>query len=837
HERVVTVVDALQAAGVDIWMDERDIAVGSNYGSEIGGGIRGCAALALMWTPASLASRNVRQEIMLAWKYERPYLPLLLDPEPIPSDLEYWLEGSQWIEVLDHPAGEWLPRVLQAIAQIEIVAPASRVPEPPVEAIIAPATVAKPKHNLPTAAPIVGRAGDVAAIVDLILNGANRLVTLTGPGGTGKTRLAIQVARALLDAVEEIIFVPLAPISEGRLVLATIARVLEGSDAGGRSVEETIVERLGGRRVLLVLDNFEQVVDAAVDIGPLIAACSDLRILVTSRLRLGLYEEQEYPVAPLALPSASTALPLDALGQVEAVALFVQRVRLLKPDFHLSEENAAAVAEIARKLDGLPLAIELAAARGKVLTPQAMLARMTRVLPLLTGGARDLPARQQTLRGAITWSYDLLTPDEQHLFRQLSVFRGGWTLDGAEAVVGSSDDGGGDLDVLLLLDRLLEHSLVREHEDPDGGVRYDMLATIREYGYEQLEAAGEAAAAEAWQMRYVGALVAEAEPHLDGQEAKRWLDRLEAEHNNLRAAIEWCLAHDPLAGLQLTIALNRYWYMRGYLAEPCRWLEALLDSPIEIDPALRARALRQAGAFFALQNRPDDARRALELAVAHSRDANDREELAYALNNQGGAAFQRGDFDAARNAWLEGLAINRTRDVDVDIARVLANIANLDSELGDYQSAAARASEAIEFARRASNELVLLYSLTIAGMGYLMQGSVEQAAPLFTEALVRNQRLGDRLTIIDTLENVVAVMTQLGPPEQAARVAGAAHAARLRVGSKRTFDDQIRQYEATLSQQLGEERWRELWTAGQALSLDEASAEALEVIALVGVGS
>jgi predicted ATPase len=831
HPRVAGIVDVLQAAGVSTWLDQHDIAGGSNYGHEIGAGIRGCAALALLCSAGAFTSPNVRQEILLAWKYQRPYLPLLLDTTPIPTDLEYWLEGSQWIEILDHPPARWLPQVLQAIERLQ---PIGRVTEPAPSAAPAPVTLARPAHNLPATAPLIGRVEAVATVAEYVRSGVSRIVTLTGPGGTGKTRLGIRVARDLVDAFEEVVYVPLAPISDARLVLATIARAFEGSDADGQSPAETIIERCANRRVLLVLDNFEHVVAAAVDVSRIVDRCPDLRVLVTSRIRLGLYGEQEYPVAPLALPSAAASLSLDQLGNVEAIALFAQRARALKPDFRVTAQNAAAVAEICRRLDGLPLAIELAAARSKVLTPQAMVTRMEKLLPLLTGGARDLPARQQTLRGAIAWSYDLLTPDEQRLYRQLSVFRGGWTLEAAEAVAGPAADGD-DLDVLLVIERLIEHNLVRQHEDASGELRFDMLATIREFGYERLEADGEATAVEARHARYITALATDAESRQDGPEAKRWLDRLEGEHNNLRAAIEWYLAHDPTAGLQLVLSLFRYWYVRGYLAEPCRWLEAMLERVDQLDPATHSRALRQLGSFLSMQDRPDEARRALEQAVARGREANAPDVLVHALNNHAGAAFQRGDFETARAAWVEALAIHRTRGGDVDLGRLLANLSNLDNEVGNYHEAATHAEEAIAFARRGRNELVLLYALSSAGMAYLSVGEVLRAAPLFTEALVRNQRLGDRLTILDTLEDVVGVITAVGPPETAARVAGATHAARLRVGSRRSFDDLVHAYETTLARQLGEERWQELWTAGQSLSVEEASAEALEVIALIGV--
>ena len=416
-------------------------------------------------------------------------------------------------------------------------------------------------NNLPAQlTSFIGRA-DVERVIDLLPS--SRLVTLTGPGGTGKTRLSLQVAAEVSDRFEGVYFVPLAPVTEPDLVAVTIASTL-GLTHPGTKPEQVVVDYLQNRRYLLVLDNFEQVLDAAPVVATVLASAPDLTAMVTSRAPLRIAGEQEYPVPPLGLPDG--ARDLDALLGTEAVSLFVDRAQAARPDFTLDAENAPAVAEITRRLDGLPLAIELAASRVKLLPPQTMLARLEESLDLVTSARRDLPERQRTLRGAITWSYDLLGDEERRLLRVLSVFRGGAALDAVEAVCGRVTHRSG-IDLLAFLETLVDHSLVRQ-EEKDGEPRFTMLETIREFAWEELQATDDYPLVQEAHLATYTTLAEEGAPHLTGIEQRRWLRILERERDNLRAALSYAIeASRAEESCRLAAALWRFWHMRGYIHE------------------------------------------------------------------------------------------------------------------------------------------------------------------------------------------------------------------------------------------------------------------------------
>jgi predicted ATPase/class 3 adenylate cyclase len=415
--------------------------------------------------------------------------------------------------------------------------------------------------NLPVQPnPLVGRAAELVKVSDLLMHEDVRLVTLTGVGGTGKTRLALQVAADLLDRFEDgVFFVDLAPLADPALVLPTIAATLGIREAGGRSLRDSLVSYLTGKRLLLLLDNFEHLLAASSVVADLLAACGDLKVLATSRATLHVRAEREFPVPPMALPDPTRLPAPDRLAEVAAVTLFVQRAQAAKPDFALTAENASAVADLCVRLDGLPLAIELAAARVKLLPPPALLTRLERRLPVLTGGPRDLPARQRTLRDTIAWSHDLLSPQEQTLFQRLSVFAGGSTLEAVEAV--ANPDGG--LDTFAALAALVDHSLLRQSEGADGEPRFVMLETIREYGLERLAEHVSVVLRESHAHYYL-ALAERLRPRIDSREGKTILARLDAEHPNLRAALTWAIEQgDADIGVQLGAASWKFWYVRG----------------------------------------------------------------------------------------------------------------------------------------------------------------------------------------------------------------------------------------------------------------------------------
>ena len=435
----------------------------------------------------------------------------------------------------------------------------------------------------------IGRERELAE-ARALLEGS-RALTLTGPGGTGKTRLALQVAAESCEAYRDrAVFVALATLEDPSLVASTIAAAIGVQEEAGRPILTSLTERLAGMEVLLVLDNYEQLLVAAPLVGELVAAGPGVRVLVTSRAPLRVAGEREYEVRPLALPNMSGAATPEELAESEAVALFVERARAIEPGFALGPENAAAVAAICAALDGLPLAIELAAARVRLLPPQAILERLGTSLPLLTGGPRDRPERQRTLRGAIQWSHDLLDPDGQTMFRWLAAFAGGWTFEAAEAIC--SPAGAAVLDTLETLDALVQHSLARR-DDGTPEPRFRMLQTIREFGLERLAESGEESEIHERHAQFFLALAEEAAGELTGPGQAVWLDRLACDHDNLRAALRWSVDADRAeTGLLIAAAIWRFWQLRDHLAEGEGWLTELLAAP----SAAAATPARTAGA-------------------------------------------------------------------------------------------------------------------------------------------------------------------------------------------------------------------------------------------------
>jgi len=469
------------------------------------------------------------------------------------------------------------------------------------------------RNNLPLQpTPLVGREKEVAEVRDLLRGDETRLLTLTGPGGIGKTRVALQAAADLLDEFPDgTFFAQLATLTEAELFLPAVAETLGVRETGEIPIDKSLKEYLSERRMLLLLDNFEQVLGAAPEVTEVLAGAPGMKVLATSRTSLRLYGEHVFPVPPLRMPDLKSPPPLERLTQYEAVGLFVERARALKPDFKVTNESAPAVAEICVRLDGLPLAIELAAARITMLPPRAMLQRLGSRLKLLTGGARDLPERQRTLRATIEWSHALLNEGEQVLFGRLAVFSGGRTLEAIEAIC----DAEGDLPVEAFegVSSLLDKSLLRQEEGPGGQPRFVMLETIHEFAREKLGESAEAEQIKRVHAQYFLTLAEEAYPELKGSHQLEWLERLEAEHDNMRAALSWALERkEEEVSLRLGGALWWFWSVRGYYSEGRRWLEEALAIDGHVSPEVRAMALAGAGALASEQGDLDRAQEAYE---------------------------------------------------------------------------------------------------------------------------------------------------------------------------------------------------------------------------------
>ncbi|MEO6891702.1 MAG: adenylate/guanylate cyclase domain-containing protein, partial [Ktedonobacteraceae bacterium] len=452
--------------------------------------------------------------------------------------------------------------------------------------------------NLPMqSTPFIGRQREIATIEQLVRREDVRLLTLTGPGGMGKTRLALQVAASLSDLFADgIYFVDLAPVSDPAVILTAIAQTLGLREEGGQPLLEHFTEELRHKHMLLLLDNFEQVIGAALQVAELLASCPCLKMIVTSRIVLRVQAEREYIVPPLSLPDPISAPDLTVFTQYETVALFTQRAQAVNPNFQLTVSNASAIAEILARLDGLPLAIELAAARMKLLSPDALLARLSQRLQVLTSGIRDVAVRQQTLRNTIEWSYLLLDAQEQQLFERLSIFAGGCTLEAVEAVCAALDGEVGP--ALDTISSLLDKSLLRRETHNAGEEpRFIMLETIREYGLEALSASGEKEAVRKAHGAYFLAFAQRADEQLWGPEQALWLGRLEQEHDNMRAAMQWSLEQtgsEREIALRLGAALRSFWYTRGYFSEGLDFLERALVQSGEVAAPVRAVALYSA---------------------------------------------------------------------------------------------------------------------------------------------------------------------------------------------------------------------------------------------------
>jgi len=681
-------------------------------------------------------------------------------------------------------------------------------------------------NNLPTQlTSFIGRDDQVREAKQLLAR--SRLLTLTGPGGTGKTRLSLQIAAEVLDQFADgVYFVPLASVQDPELVPSAIAQALAISITGSRRPIDALLDHLRDRRLLLVLDNFEQLLPAAHVTTELLEASPGLRVLVSSRAVLRLYGEQEFPVPPLALPDLKALPNLSTLSQFEAVRLFIERAVAVKPDFRATNENAPAIAGIGERVDGLPLAIELAAARVKLFSPQALLARLEKSLSALGSGARDLPGRQQTLRGAIQWSYDLLNEGERRLLARFSVFARGAGLEHVEAVCGPADDVGGD--VVDGLDQLADQSLLRrlpDFEEP----RFLMLQTIRDFAAERLEQSGEAAAVKDRHLQAFISLAKQAQPHMFGHQRKEWLDRLEIEQDNFRAALDWAITSDKTdSALVLSSSLWRFWQMRGHIDEGRSRVAQALALPGSRDhPSERLLALEAAGGLAYWRADMESAQRFYDECLELTRTTGDKQALANALYN---AAFPNvvnmSETVRPRALLEEALPLFRELGDHASVARTLWGLGNGHYFERHYPEAKLVLEESQALFRTVDDRFGLGWSNHTHGLVSLKMGDTETARRDFLEALELFQEARDISGMVLQLDNLSQVIRADGSPLLAARLASAAKAHQRSTGT--SLGQLLSEQEGrTGIEGLSEAEAAKAWSEGQGLTLDGALAEAI----------
>ncbi len=725
-------------------------------------------------------------------------------------------------------------------------------------------------NNLPLAlTSFVGRDREVGAIEELL--GRNRLLTLTGPGGSGKTRLASAVASGAAEGFEDgAWWVELAPLSDPTLVSQAVASSLDVRGAPGRALSEVLVEHLEDKNILLVLDNCEHLIDACAALADsLLRSCPDLRVLATSREALSVAGEAVWPVPPLSAPDPGRTPSLEELGRYEAVRLFVDRTRSVAPAFELTGRNAAAVARLCRRLEGMPLAVELAAARARVLAVEQIATHLNDSLRLLKTESRTVDPRQRTLKATIEWSFELLTEEEQTLFRQLSVFSGGWTLAAAEEVWAG--------EVLDILSRLVDKSLVSVVEQQGEEARYRLPETIRQYGAQVLEDSLEGPEVRRRHAEFFLALAEGLEPAMWGAEEAAWLARLEAEDDNLRAALSWAIEHDAELGLRLAGALRWYWYWRGYYGEGRGWLDKAL-SKSGPGAAARAKALHAVGWLAHDQGDMDRVEAAAEEGIALSRkaevggslaasfwnqlgevarhrgdyeratalfeegtalyrEAGDRRGVAWGLFLQGNALSLRGDHGRATALYEEGLVLCRELGGAQPLGDYLAHLGYEFLLRGDRKRAAALNEQAAALLRRQGYKGGLQFALNNLGWVALVRGLLERARALYGESLLLCRELGDRLTASESIEGLACAAGIRGETERAARLFGVAEALREAVGYRQAPKGHaLREPHLTaIRAQVDKEAWEAAWEEGRAMTPEQAVEYALSELSAPSV--
>jgi len=750
-----------------------------------------------------------------------------VEPRPV-TDLRPSVPGSIGAVIARGLAKLPADRYATAARFAEALLAAEGAPaSPAAPAGAAGAAAAVPNNLPPQRTRFIGRERELAEGARLLAE--TRLLTLTGIGGCGKTRLAIQLGGSVLDRHPDgVWFVDLAPLSEGQRVPEAVAASLGVREEAGKDLAGLLKRHVRGRRALLVLDSCEHLLTPCAEIADaLLGAGEELRLLATSREALGVGGERLFALPSLDVPSADAARDPHAVESSESVRLFVDRARNVAGEFALTAGNATAVAEICRRLDGIPLAIELAAARAKILSVDQILARLEDRFRLLTGGSRTALPRHQTLRATIQWSYDQLSPDEQRLFRTLSVFAGGWSLESAARVVGEGAD---EFEVLDLLARLVDKSLVTVERDPGGDPRYGFLETVRQYGLDCLQRAGEAAAARERHLGEFLSLAERAYPERYRRE-ERWGAVLEREHDNLRAALQVAQVSDPERHLELAGALAWFWQARSHFLEGCRHLsEALAASAPEPARPSRARGLWGAGTTLTWQGDTAAALPRMESALAMWRALGDRGEIALALEGIGWVQLLGGNDETSRATFEECLRLQRDGGDPALINRARVALGQVLVALHEVDRARALAREIIDYAERAGDRRSEHFGWHYLGDCALIEGRCEESLGIYRRSLALAKVIGDRLETSFEIQGVAMSLSGLGEAAQALRLAAAARAEWARLAADihmRFWDDLQERYIGRARADLGGEAADRAWEEGWRIPFEDAVAIAL----------